>query len=296
LDIEQLAERKRSEREGRQLFRRNRTLVGSLSSDVRSASELSGGLRSPRTHAHQLTAHRRLLMSIFVIVVAGACLLTWLLYEFTADISVSATEGISIDSTRYEKAINDYFAAHPIERLRFALDEQALTAYLTEAVPEVATVQESGTAGFATGQFDLTFRRPVASWLINSREYYVDESGVPFQMNYYDKPSVKIIDQSGIPESAGTAIASSRFLGFVGRTVTLAKSDGLIVTQAIIPAQTTHQIEVIVAGHKYPIKFSLDRPVGEQVEDMKNALQYFDRHHLHPKYIDVRVSGEAYYR
>lgn len=296
LDAEQIAERKQSEQYGQRLFRRNRTLVGSLSSEVRSASERSGGLHSPRTHVHRLTAHRRLLASIFVVVIAAACLLTWLLYEFTADVAVSATDSPPIDATRYQKIINNYLDSHPIERLRFALNDSGLTQYLSQAAPEVASVQANGAAGFATSQFDLTFRHPVASWLINSTQYYVDQNGVPFELNYYDKPSVKIIDQSGIPETAGIAVASSRFLGFVGRAVTLAQADKLVIRQAIIPASTTHQIEVILAGHKYPVKLSLDRPVAGQVEDMANAIKYFDTHHIHPAYIDVRVSGEAYYK
>ncbi len=296
LNAEQAVAKEQAERRGKQLFRRNRTLVGSSSLDIRSAGELRGDLRSSRTHVHHLTAHRRMLSTIFIAVVAAACLLTWLLYEFTAEVEVSATDGISINEKRYRKAINDYFAAHPFERLRFALNDDELTEYLSHTVPEVVGVHDNGSAGFATSQFVLAFRQPVASWRIGSTQYYVDNSGVPFQTNYFDKPTVKIVDQSGIPESAGTTVASSRFLRFVGRVVTLAQENGLVVTQAIIPAGTTHQVEVVATGHAYPVKLSLDRPVGEQVEDMQRAISYLDAHHVQPAYIDVRVSGKAYYK
>jgi hypothetical protein len=287
----------KGERAGKALFRRNRTLVGSLSASVSSASELQGDLRSPRAHVHHLTAHRRRLTSILLAVIASAGVLVWLLYEFTAGITVTPdTSSIIIQQDRYKHAINDYFGRHPIERLRFVLNENQLTNYLHETLPEVETVNVTGAAGFATSQFSVTFRQPIAGWLIGSKQYYVDKNGVAFEQNYFDQPSVKIIDQSGVPQTTGTAVASSRFLRFVGRAVDLARVGGLTVEQAIIPSGTTRQVEIKVTGRAYPIKLSLDRPVGEQIEDMQRAIAYFDSKKQSPQYIDVRVSGKAFYR
>jgi hypothetical protein len=297
LSAERLAEKRQSEnRNQTTTFRRNRTLVGSLSSEVSSAGELSGDLRSPRAHVHHLTAHRRRLGTIFILVFGAICFLGWLLYEFSATVDVSPTSGIAISQSRYEHAIEDYFAAHPFQRFRVLLDDGALTKYLQQVTPEVSSVSSDGSDGFVTSEFDLTFRRPVVGWLIGTHEYYVDDSGVSFQVNYFEQPGVKIVDQSGVPETAGTTVASSRFLRFVGLAITLAKADNLTITQAIIPVDTTHQVEVIVSGHNYPIKLSLDRPVGEQIEDMEHALAYFDTRGQSPQYIDLRVSGKAYYK
>jgi hypothetical protein len=279
------------------IFRRNRTLVGSLSASVSSANELGGDLRSPRAHVHHLTAHRRRLSSILLVVIVGSGLLVWLLYEFTAGITISPTaSGLVINEQRYKQAINDYFAGRPIERLRFMLNEAQLSDYLINNTAEVAAVHNGGSSGLASSQFDLTFRRPVAGWLIKSQQYYVDKDGVSFQLNYFERPTVKIADQSGVPQSTGNAVASSQFLRFVGRAVELARGSGLIVEQAVIPVGTTRQIEMRTTGHNYPVKLSLDRPVGEQVEDMQRSIAYMDAHHLNPAYIDVRVSGKAFYR
>jgi len=297
LDRNQLREPKQAEKSGGTLFRRNRTLVGSLSASVSSASELNADLRSPRAHVHHLTAHRRRLGSIFVgVAIISGCLI-WLIYEFTAGVHVSASESaVVLQQNRYQKAINDYLARHPAERLRPVMNESQLTAFLAEQVPEVASVHIDGAAGFATSQFTLTFRHPVASWLIGLTQYYVDKDGVSFSVNYFDQPTVKIVDQSGVQQSTGTPVASSRFLRFVGQTVNASRSYGLTIEQAIIPSGTTRQIELRVAGHGYPVKLSLDRPVGEQVEDMQRAIAYFDARQITPQYIDVRVSGKAFYR
>ncbi len=297
LSSDEVAKQKKATAIGSALFRRNRTLVGSLSPTVSSASELNGDLRSPRAHVHHLTAHRRRLSSILFIVAVFAGLLMILLYEFTAGINVTPTDsGIATQAGRYQRAINDYFAIHPIERLRFVLNTAQLNGYLGQTVPEVADIHVSGASSFATSQFDVTFRRPIASWLIGTNQYYVDKDGVSFQLNYFDQPSVKIVDQSGVPQTAGTAVASGRFLRFVGRAVALARTSGMTVEQAIIPTGTTRQVEMKVTGHNYPVKLSLDRPVGEQVEDMQRAIAYFDTRKASPRYIDVRVSGKAYYQ
>jgi hypothetical protein len=296
VSAEHLAEKREAARPGQAIFRRNRTLIGSLSPQVSSANELKGDLRSPRAHVHHLTSHRRMLGTIFILVLGMTCFLGWLIYEFTAVVRVSPTSGIVINESRYTHAIDDYLAIHPFERLHVLLNQGSLTSYLAQVVPEVKDAIDGGTVGFATGQFDLTFRKPVVGWLIANNQYYVDDNGVSFQVNYFDQPPVKIIDQSGVPQTTGTTVASSRFLRFVGQAVTLARASGLTITQAIIPANTTHQIEVIVTGHAYPIKLSLDRPVGEQIEDMQHALAFFDTKGQHPQYVDVRVSGKAYYK
>lgn len=282
---------------GRNLFRRNQTLVGSLSSSVSSAGEMAGALRSPRAHVHHLNAHRRRLSSILFVVMLCAGFLTWLLYEFTAGISVTPTSGgLAINEERYKQAINNYLIAHPNERLRSLINEKALSEYVATKTSEVASVHVGGPVGLATTQFDIVLRRPVAGWSINGDQYYVDKDGVSFQVNYFGKPAVKIVDNSGVPQTAGSTVASSRFLRFVGRAVELSRNMGMVIDQAVIPANTTRQIELRIAGRKYPVKLSLDRPVGEQIEDMQRAVIYFDEKKQSPNYVDVRVSGRAFYR
>lgn len=297
LSEERIANEKRQGTAGRELFRRNRTLVGSSSSTVSSAAEFDADLRSPRAHVHHLTAHRRRLGTILAIVLLASMFLLWLLYEFTASVQVNPTaSSIVLQKDRYEKIIDNYFAIHPIERLRPLINTDELNNYIKREAPEVSSVKVSGAAGFATGQFDLELRKPIAGWLIGNTQYFVDDDGIAFQTNYFGQPAVKIIDQSGVPQTAGTTVASSRFLQFVGRSVAIARTYGMTVEQAIIPSGTTRQIELRISGHDYPIKLSLDRPVGEQVEDMQRAVAYMDSKQLKPQYIDVRVSSRAYYK
>lgn len=279
------------------LFRRNRTLTGSLSSRVTSVNERQADLKSPRIHAHDLAQQRRKIGSGLGITLAVCTMLAAMLYQFTArPVAASSDGSVSIDSVRYEQELDNYLSRHPVERLRFIMNEDRLNEFMRRQLPEVVSVDVSGFAGFGASTFDITVRKPLVSWMIGSTQYFVDASGVPFQKNYYDIPSVRIIDQSGVEQTSGEAIASSRFLNFVGRTVSLSSTHGMKVEQAIIPPATTRQIELRIEGHDYPVKLSLDRPVGEQVEDMKNTLQYFESKQVVPEYVDIRVSGKAFYK
>lgn len=297
--LRDLQDEKRQESANRTLFQRNRTLVGSISPLISSANELNASLQSPRAHSHHLVAHRRRLSGLFVMFVLGAMSLTWFLYEFTAGIHIApvGVNSVDIQTERYVRAITDYLAARPLERMRILTNKEQLVEYLRQIVPEVSDVHRIGSGGFASTRYEIVFRKPVASWLIGSNLYFVDKNGVPFRVNYFEDPKVKIVDNSGVPQVAGTVIASSNFLRFVGMAVDTARLFGMQVKQATIPENTTRQIELRIAKHPYPIKLSLDRPVGEQVEDMKMAVDYLKKKRIVPKqYLDVRVSGKAYYK
>lgn len=279
------------------LFRRNRTLTGSVSSRIGSAGEQQGNLKSARVQAHELADQRRRIAGVLFVIVAVSGLLAVLVWQFTAHV-VIATPGVSvaIDSAKYSKAIEEYYGQNPFERLRFAVNQQRLTDFVRTSAPEVKSVTISGGAGFATSRASVVMREPLAGWKMDTTQYYVDGQGVSFITNYFDSPAVQIVDQSGVRLEAGTAIASNRFLGYVGRTVATAARSGLTVEQVIIPVGTTREINLRIKGVSSSVKLLIDRPVGQQIEDLVRALAYFKTKGQQPEYIDVRVSNKAYYK
>lgn len=280
------------------VFARNRTLTGSTStrlSDIHRQTDL----QSPRSHAHHLALRRRKIGMIFLIILAISAFLFMLLMQFTATITISISDtslSKKIDNQLYEKAINDYLGIHPLSRLRFALDRKSLNEYLSVTVPEVADVTDVSLGAIGETNITLTMRRPVAGWTINSQQYFVDAQGIAYERNYFAAPSVEIIDNSGVALEQGTTVASNRFLAFVGRVVALSKERDYVVTRAIIPTGTTRQLEVVLQDVVPHVKLSIDRPAGEQVEDMARALDYLKTKKSKPSYIDVRVSGKAFYK
>jgi len=289
-------EERKDDFEERYSFRRNRTLTGSTSSQISAPGESNAQIKSPRVQAHELVQKRRHIGATLLLVLSSAGVLFFLVSQFTAGAVVRATDVSQQLDADYTGIIESYLSSQPLERLRFVMNIEHLSDYVAARAPEVASVSLDGSAGFGKSTFVLKLREPTVGWTINGRQEYVDSSGTAFSRNYFTSPAVQVVDKSGVQVEAGQAIASNRFLGFVGRAVALAKQQGFVVQRVIIPAGTTRQVELQLKGVGYPVKLSIDRGVGEQVEDMSRAIRWLKAHGQSPKYLDVRVSGEAFYR
>ncbi|HEY8886596.1 MAG TPA: hypothetical protein VIM31_03820 [Candidatus Microsaccharimonas sp.] len=271
-------------------FRRNQTLSGIRRPESEPVSE--------RARMHHLARRRRHIGAVLTLVLAIIIILGALLSQFTGQVVVAGSSQAltrTIAPGNYEKAVNDYLAIHPVERLRFALNETALSEYVSSILPEVSHVKLTSTDSIVQSNFTLTLRKPVAGWQINGHQYYVDDTGVVFQNNYYETPTVQIVDQSGVSPEQGTIVASARLLSFVGRVVALAGQGSYTVTQAILPSGTTRELDVQLKDVAPRVKLSIDRGAGEQVEDMIRSLTYLQSQGKSAQYIDVRVSGRVVY-
>jgi hypothetical protein len=287
-----------SSSENRYTFRRNRTLTGSLSSEVASVNEHRAELKSTRVHAHHLRRHRKHAGLALLAVAAAAAGLAFLIYQSISTVALSSAVAKPIDTQLYTSKIIDYLNKHPGERFRFSLNTDSLTTYLqTHDAPEVLSVSgDTSYVGFGKTSLYLHFREPVVVWQTGGQRLYVDSNGVAFTRNYFGEPAVQVVDQTGIQATNNQVLVSNRFLGFIGLVVGRMGTYGHKVTDIILPAGTTRQVEVKCAGLAYPIKFSIDRSVGEQAEDANRAITYLAGHGIGVEYLDVRVSNRAFYK
>lgn len=272
-------------------------MAGSTQARLRSSESTALQAATPREKAHHLANVRRKILSVLGFVGGVSVVLLVLLWQFSADVLVQLPGQSNQEITaKYEATIQDYLQQNPSERLRFNLDQNRLTDYMNRSHPEVKTVEQSGYVSFATTGFAVLPRTPVASWQVGSSQYFVDSQGVSFTNNLQQPPPVTIVDNSGVRHTPGTAIASERFLGFVGKAVALAHKNDLNITDVSIPAGTSRQVELVVDGVGYPIIASIDRSPAEQVEDALRAVQHFRVVGKSPKYVDLRVKGKAFFR
>lgn len=285
---------------GQHTFRRNRTLTGSLSSGVSSVNEHKSELRSARVQTHHLRRHRHHLgLALFgtLCIVAG---LTWLIWQSIVSVQMSVDNGASMpaDTKPYVSEIQSYLSSHPFERNRATLNVSDLSLYVQDhGLPEVERItlgQDHQQVGVAT--MVVTMRKPVVSWKTGPTRLYVGGDGVAFQRNYYSDPTVEVIDQTGIQAVKNQVLASNRFLGFIGLVIGHLHTDGFEVSNVMLPADTTHQLVVAIQGVDYPVKFSIDRPAADQVEDAVRSIKYLASKGIGASYLDVRVSGRAYYK
>ncbi len=278
-------------------YRRGRTIAASDYMRKNAVNEKLHGEASPREKTRQLNKMRKTLVTASWVIGIGSIVLAGLIASFTANVVISFSGVDSIpDASRYEKSIQEYLSKNPTERFRFNLEDAHLTKYVVAEHPEVSSVVQDGFAGFASSGYTIALRKPVVSWQVGKQQYFVDNDGVSFARNLFSDPRVKIVDNSGVQHSAGTAIASERFLSFVGRSVALAQDNSLTVEKVSIPAGTSRQVELFIKDTPYPFILSIDRSAGEQIEDVLRSIQYFTRVGKSPLYVDVRVKGRAFFR
>tara|TARA_B100001105_G_scaffold254733_1_gene251369 strand:+ start:879 stop:1787 length:909 start_codon:yes stop_codon:yes gene_type:complete len=272
-------------------FRRNQTLSGRQRQADHPESE--------RGKIHHLAARRRKAGGIFLLVLSVIIVLTLLLTQYIARVTISgSSQQLSrpADTVAYEEKVHEYLSINPVERLRFMFNEESLVAFMSESHPEVAELSLRPLRDLTTAQLRVSLRDPIAGWQINNQQYYVDADGVVFQENYFEDPGVQIVDESGISPEQGTAVASARLLSFVGRLVSEAGESGYAVQSVSLPPDSTRQLEVRLKDVKPFIRFTVDRVVGEQVEDMDRSVRYLRDRDRDVEYIDVRVAGRAVYR
>ena len=284
------------------LFRRNRTLTGSLISSVPSPNEQSASLQSPRVQTHNLKRKRRSIRLALLSALALIAALSWLLVQIIVvpKVQIVGTDDnntLAQAATRdYTAAIQDYLSDNPLERLTININPRNLNRIIQSRFPEVASVSPPAKVSLWTATFAVNLRSPVVYWQSGNTKAYVDNAGIVFDRNVLGGSVIAVEDQTGIRADAGNSVISSRFLQFIGKAVGYFKENNLIVTKIALPADTTRQLLISLDGVGYTIKMTVDRPAAGQVEDAIRAVSYLSGRGIAAKYVDVRVSRRAFYR
>jgi len=272
-------------------FRRSRTMTDRTPTEQQKE-------QSVRLQAHAQKRRRHIVKVVIISSVIAIAIFYWLLTQYAltvGNLTFSPTPVKQPQPERYQQTIEAYLRKYPIERFRFVLNEKRFSDYMGSKLPDVRAAKSDG-GGIGYGEYAITLREPLVGWQVNGTQYLVDEDGVSFSENYFNPPSVNVVDQSGVKIDSGSAIASNRFLSFLGRIVSLVNTSGVgQVEKIVIPAGLTRQVDVYLKGRAYPIKTNVDRDPAQQVEDIKKTLGFLDQRGITPQYIDVRVSGRAFY-
>jgi hypothetical protein len=297
----QQAERKPSLMAGQDgyVFRRSRTLTGSTSANVAVSAERRGLLKTPRLKLHELRQHRLQILKIFgaVVLLIGIVVYIASVYIANPAMGVAQAGTNKPDMAAYSASAESYFETRPLERLGFALNPRSFEEYLKSKHPEVKNVSMDREWYGGNTHFTLTFREPLLTWTTSGQHYYVDSQGYAFSYNHFAEPAVSVTDESGIsPDVGGGAVASGRFISFLGRMVGALNDYGKGRVESVTLPASTREIDLKLQGRGSLIRTHIDRDPVEQAEDIANALTYFDSKGAKPDYIDVRVSGKAFYK
>lgn len=251
---------------------------------------------SERSENQKLVIRRRKLGAFFVILAIFISLISIFLFQFISKVSVVSNESKSQNLSKYEKSVEEYLNINPSERILSNLNKNALLESLQKDYPEVLSISDIKFNGLTSYKIYLDFRKPVASWLVDGKEFFVDSEGVSFNINNFEKPSLNIIDDSGAIVSNGKNVASSSFFSFIGKLVSAANKQGLEVSKIRIPPLSLRQVEVSVKGVSYFARMSTADSAEGQIINFKKAIEYFITHKISPNYIDLRIEGKGYYK
>lgn len=270
------------------------------SADFRRGATISGVQKekSERVQRRELIVRRRKISGFFAFLCAVIFVALVILTQIVVKIDISVNGKIinSNDSKKYISAIDDYYNSQPIERLRSYLKKDDLLAAVQKNNPEVQDISQLTFSGFGKYTFELKMRKPVAIWNVSGKEYFVDEAGKSFEKNYYEKPSVSVVDEGANAVSAGENIASNGFISFVGKVVSIAKTKGLTVSKVVIPATSLRQADIYIDGISYPVKMLITSSPEGQVNNLVSAINKFNKLRITPSYLDLRVEGLGYYK
>ena len=107
------------------------------------------------------------------------------------------------------------------------------------------------------------------------------------------KPTIEIIDEDAI--SGGTI--TGRMKDYIGQAEFDFRALGLVPTKAVIPSGSIREVDFYLEGVSGFIKTTIDRGTAVSVEDAKRMLNYLDEKGITEfQYIDVRITGKAYWK
>ena len=259
--------------------------------------------KSERRRVRQVKALQKRVITLLGILVALILLTGTIIFNFTSSVTVSAVSSDADivnapNDKTYETLINNYLQSRPSSRLRFSLNLADLSSHLSEDAPEVKYVKRASFNGIGTSNFEIVFREPIIKWQVGEKTYYVDSEGISFQNNMFVAPEIELRDASlagGLINDNEIKI-SRRILEFSGKLVSGVHQQNYKVEYLSLPEDTTRQIALKLVDRPTEFIFSIDHPVSQQVDAMRQVVSYMNETGQGPTRIDLRVPNRAYYR
>lgn len=150
-----------------------------------------------------------------------------------------------------------------------------------------------------TLRVEVGLRTPQVRWQSGDAEYFLDETGYPFQRGpgytptSTDEGAPRVVDTAKQPVVIGQPLVSRDFVTLVADIAQQFPVQFPVAIDHFELAQTTFEIR-LVTKDGWSILFDSTRPIGSQLTAFGEVYgQYHDEIH---EYVDLRVEGRAYYR
>jgi cell division septal protein FtsQ len=174
------------------------------------------------------------------------------------------------------------------------LNDDRLGSKLQLADPLLKSVQVRR-RWFHTVIITATLKQPSLGWSSDNQRYLLDRDGTAIGVLPAGSVLPVVNDGSNLPVKTGTRVTTSRFVAFVGELVPALAANGIGATSLDVKETT---LDLSVTTNKgYRLIFDTGRTVAEEMADLKAVLGLLATQKKTPaEYIDLRVSGKAYYK
>jgi hypothetical protein len=202
----------------------------------------------------------------------------------------------------YQQAARKLFGSSILNGNKVTVDASRIAQQLHDQFPELAAVS---VALPFVGSQPTIYLLPAVPQLVlqdtSGERYVLDSSGtalvnatvVPHQSAELGVPTV--VDQSGLLIHAGQLALPSSSVAFITEVAGQLQAEHVAVTSYTLPAATS-ELDVRVVGEPYVVKFNLHGAAREETGTFLAVQQQLEQTHVVPsQYVDVMVSGRAYY-
>ena len=217
-------------------------------------------------------------------------------------VSTSSPQSVVLrDKSEYEQGAQQILQQSILSRTKFTINSGNFEKAFQAAFPEVGDVSIA---------LPLVSRRPIVTistaqpqllLTAQSKVYVLDRRGTVIMLandlNSLTRQSLPVVnDQSGLSVSVGKTVLPAEDIQFI--TTVLAQLKAKQVTAQTITLPTTaHEVDIKPADQPYFVKFNVDTDAREAAGSYLAAKQKLEQTQSVPaQYIDVRVSGRAYYQ
>ncbi|MEI8338566.1 MAG: hypothetical protein WCF91_01405 [bacterium] len=206
------------------------------------------------------------------------------------------------DPAIYQQYADQFLGKSVFNKSKLTINSKGLSRDMTKQYPELA---------MASVNLPLLSNRPVVNVEAAPVALILTSSSGVYAIGYNGKtlastddiPSVrsmrlpKVGDSGGINIAPGQQALSSSNVHFIVSAIKILEAKGLKATSTNIN-NASSELDINIDSKPYIIKFNLqsDTP-KEQVGTLLATLKQLQKDNIEPtKYIDVRVSGRAYYQ
>lgn len=197
----------------------------------------------------------------------------------------------------YRLTVDSYFADSPLKRSKLFFSSGDLSNYVINKHSELSsfTVNSSFIGNLS---FDAEQKAPAFVWEVNGQKYFGDKDGLLYE---YDQTVstdgvLLIKDSASLAVSPGDKALPSSTLEYIKQIESEQSRAGVSRAYYQVPA-TAREIRMYLNGKPYYIKFSLDRSVVGQIDELAQAVTYIDKANKRVnEYIDLRTQDKVFYR